>query len=185
MEEKIKAMKEGENNSNKIHFYRHVPGYVICEDLEEFEVDSFEELCERAAKWLRGGDVFATNREGTSLMSVSTVKANWFFVLGYVKGIDLRTKLPYFGEVGKFKKNNKPFHALANLPWTGKEVKKYLKGGKMLNKLLNKKVEITFRDNSMMTGMLSRIEFFANEYLYKVENYIFSKKQVKKVKEIK
>ena len=99
-----KKIKEGIKNPHRIPFKQHIPAFVDGAIPEQYVATSFEDLLERNKSKLSENQVFATDDTGSHLMVSSTIK-KWWWVLGYVSGIDLRTRLPRFDEVYKGEEN--------------------------------------------------------------------------------
>lgn len=107
-----KKIKEEMRNPHRISFVEHIPAFVDFQSdpppCENYVVGSFEELLERNKRKLGKNEVFATDERGHSLMTTSTVEKFWW-VLGTVGGIDLRTRLPRYDEVYKGDKEGSLF----------------------------------------------------------------------------
>ena len=99
-----KKIKEDIKNPHRIPFRQHIPAFVHGVTPEQYVATSFEDLLERNKSKLSENQVFATDDTGSYLMMSSTVK-KWWWVLGYVSGIDLRTRLPQFDKVYKGEEN--------------------------------------------------------------------------------
>lgn len=99
-----KKIKEEIKNPHRILFRQHIPAFVYGVTPEQYVATSFEDLLERNKNKLSENQVFATDDTGSYLMVSSTIE-KWWWVLGYVSGIDLRTRLPRFNEVYKGEKN--------------------------------------------------------------------------------
>ena len=95
-----KKIKEGIKNPRRIPFRQHIPAFVDGVTPERYVATSFEDLLERNKSKLSENQVFATDDTGGCLMVSSTIK-KWWWVLGYVSGIDLRMRLPQFDKVYK------------------------------------------------------------------------------------
>ena len=95
-----KKIKEEIKNPHRIPFRQHIPAFVDGVTPEQYVATSFEDLLERNKSKLSENQVFATNDTGSYLMVSSTIE-KWWWVLGYVSGIDLRTRLPQFDKVYK------------------------------------------------------------------------------------
>lgn len=99
-----KKIKEEIKNPHRIPFRQHIPAFVDGATPEQYVATSFEDLLERNKSKLSENQVFATDDTGSYLMVSSTVE-KWWWVLGYVSGIDLRTRLPRFDKVYKGEEN--------------------------------------------------------------------------------
>ena len=99
-----KKIKEEIKNPHRISFRQHIPAFVHGVTPEQYVAASFEDLLERNKSKLSENQVFATDDTGSYLMISSTIE-KWWWVLGYVSGIDLRTRLPQFDEVYKGEEN--------------------------------------------------------------------------------
>lgn len=99
-----KKIKEEIKNPHRIPFRKHIPAFVDGAIPEQYVATSFEDLLERNKSKLSENQVFATDDTGSHLMVSSTIE-KWWWVLGYVSGIDLRTRLPRFDEVYKGEEN--------------------------------------------------------------------------------
>lgn len=112
-----KKIKENMKNPRRISFCQHIPAFVDFQDtppmIEDYIVGSFEELLERNKHKLSKDEVFATDGKGHYLMTASTVKKFWW-TLGTVGGIDLRTRLPRYDEVYKGDKEGSLFEVVGD-----------------------------------------------------------------------
>ena len=81
-----------------IKYEQHIPGFIDGVEPEKYSVKTLDELLKKNKRWLKKDFVFATDEEGETLMISSTVES-WWWVLGFVEGIDLRKHLPIFDEV--------------------------------------------------------------------------------------
>lgn len=99
-----KKIKEEIKNPHRIPFRQHIPAFVGGVTPEQYVATSFEDLLERNKSKLSENQVFATDDTGSYLMVSSTIE-KWWWVLGYVSGIDLRTRLPQFDKVYKGEEN--------------------------------------------------------------------------------
>ena len=99
-----KKIKEEIKNPHRIPFRQHIPAFVDGAIPEQYVATSFEDLLERNKSKLSENQVFATDDTGSHLMVSSTIE-KWWWALGYVSGIDLRTRLPRFDEVYKGEEN--------------------------------------------------------------------------------
>ena len=101
-------MRLKRNKKCRIFFRQHIPNFISGYEPRKYIVRSFESLLKKTKKYLDKNQirdlVFTTNETGKMLMMSSTVK-KWWWVLGYVSGIDLRTRLPRFDEVYKGEEN--------------------------------------------------------------------------------
>ena len=99
-----KKIKEDIKNPHRTPFRQHIPAFVDGVTPEQYVATSFEDLLERNKSQLFENQVFATDDTGSCLMVSSTIE-KWWWVLGYVSGIDLRTRLPQFDKVYKGEEN--------------------------------------------------------------------------------
>ena len=101
-------MRLKRNKKCRIFFRQHIPNFISGYEPRKYVVRSFENLLKKTKKYLDKNQirdlVFTTNETGKMLMMSSTIK-KWWWVLGYVSGIDLRTRLPQFDEIYKGEEN--------------------------------------------------------------------------------
>lgn len=102
-----------ENKKCKIFFRQHIPGYISGYEPREYEASSVENLLKKTKKYLNKEQikdlVFTTDENGELLMMSSTVK-EWWWVLGFVSGINLTTELPQYNTVYKKGEENETFN---------------------------------------------------------------------------
>lgn len=84
-----------------MHYKQHIPSF--CEGItpEEYEFENVAELLDKNKKILEydyKNCIFATDEEGHYLMLSSTTEKYWW-VLGYVDGIDLSKTLPIYDKI--------------------------------------------------------------------------------------
>lgn len=82
----------------KIHFRQHIPSFYDGFEPEEFDAETLEELLKKEARYLKSNKhnlVWACDTYDNTLM-VSATDANWWWVVGFVEGIELIEHLPYF-----------------------------------------------------------------------------------------
>lgn len=101
-------MRLKRNKKCRIFFRLHIPNFISGYEPKKYIVRSLENLLKKIKKYLEKEQirelVFTTNDTGKILMISSTV-VKWWLVLGYVSGIDLRTRLPQFDKVYKGEEN--------------------------------------------------------------------------------
>lgn len=89
----------------KIEFIQHIPDFCDQRDIEREHLcfDSLEELLEAKKDWLENKShkdlVFAYGN--CHNLMVSSKSEEWWWVIGFVYGIDLSEYLPKFDEVYK------------------------------------------------------------------------------------
>lgn len=82
-----------------IKFVQHIPPMIdYRSEPQKYEVETLDELLAKFK--LSDGEVFASDKEGNTLMTSQT-KCKFWWVLGFVSGIDLTKYLPKFDEVFK------------------------------------------------------------------------------------
>lgn len=92
-----------------ISFTEHIPSWAFNgQEPKKYKVDSYEELLKMNYYALDEYEykpkdcqvVFATDEYGDKLM-ISSTNQKWWWVLGYVIGIDLSKYLPHYQDVYK------------------------------------------------------------------------------------
>ena len=84
----------------KIKFKEHIPNFVDGIEPKTFEFETIEELLEHNKEWVEDKKLVFAQSEDNDLMVSSTVE-RWWWVLGYVDGVDLSKHLPKYDTVFK------------------------------------------------------------------------------------
>jgi hypothetical protein len=80
-----------------IKYKQHIPAYISGADPEEYTCETLDELLEKNKSCLGKDCIFAYGSENTLMMSSTAKKYYW--VLGFVRGVDLKEYLPYYENV--------------------------------------------------------------------------------------